>query len=235
MPDGEDRWRILDDLRQSVQFTAVNLVDPAETRQHGRFDVIFCRNVLIYFDDASRRLAAENLYRKPRAGRLHLPGPHRVHEPHLAAVRGAPLRRCDRLSAAAGRRAWLSAAGKRILVVDDASLVRRYYRDALERAGFEVDEALNGLEALEKLLASRSDLLIVDVNMPQMDGLTFLQALRRQALAAVVACRRWSSAPKPADRMRGGAGGRRQLLPRQAGRARRGWSSMSRSCADCRA
>ena len=41
---------------------------------------------------------------------------------------------------------------KRILVVDDASLVRRFYRDALERAGFEVDEALNGVEALEKLL-----------------------------------------------------------------------------------
>ena len=50
------------DLRESVQFTPVNLVDPAETRPHGTFDVIFCRNVLIYFDDASRRLAAENLY-----------------------------------------------------------------------------------------------------------------------------------------------------------------------------
>ncbi|HVI33865.1 protein-glutamate O-methyltransferase CheR [Phenylobacterium sp.] len=59
---GEDRWRIIDDLRGSVRFTAVNLVDPEETRPHGRFDVIFCRNVLIYFDEASRRLAAENLY-----------------------------------------------------------------------------------------------------------------------------------------------------------------------------
>jgi two-component system chemotaxis response regulator CheY len=70
----------------------------------------------------------------------------------------------------------------RILVVDDAGLVRMYYRDALERAGFEVDEALNGLEALEKLLAQPADLLIVDVNMPQMDGLTFLKVLRRQDL-----------------------------------------------------
>ena len=73
------------------------------------------------------------------------------------------------------------AASKRILIIDDASLVRRYYRDALERAGFEVDEALNGVEALEKLLAEPADLLIVDVNMPQMDGFTFLRALRRQA------------------------------------------------------
>ena len=59
---GDERWRILEDLRQSVRFTAVNLVEPEETRPHGRFDVIFCRNVLIYFDDASRRVAAENLY-----------------------------------------------------------------------------------------------------------------------------------------------------------------------------
>lgn len=74
------------------------------------------------------------------------------------------------------------AARKRVLVVDDASLVRMYYRDALERGGYEVDEALNGLEALEKLLIAPADLLIVDVNMPQMDGFTFLKVLRRQDL-----------------------------------------------------
>jgi chemotaxis protein methyltransferase CheR len=61
-PLPEEKWRILDDLRNSVQFSTVNIVEPNETRVHGRFDVIFCRNVLIYFDDASRRIAAENLY-----------------------------------------------------------------------------------------------------------------------------------------------------------------------------
>ncbi len=71
-------------------------------------------------------------------------------------------------------------AKRRVLVVDDASLVRLYYREALEAAGFEVDEALNGIEALEKLLIAPVDLLVVDVNMPQMDGLTFLRTLRRQ-------------------------------------------------------
>ncbi len=59
---GKDRWRIVDDVRQSVQFTQANLMDRQVTRSHGVFDVIFCRNVLIYFDDASRRVAAENLY-----------------------------------------------------------------------------------------------------------------------------------------------------------------------------
>lgn len=71
---------------------------------------------------------------------------------------------------------------KRVLVVEDASLVRLYYRQALEAAGFAVDEAMNGIEALERLLTASVDLLIVDVNMPQMDGLTFIRALRDKPL-----------------------------------------------------
>jgi two-component system, chemotaxis family, chemotaxis protein CheY len=71
---------------------------------------------------------------------------------------------------------------KRVLVIDDASLVRRYYRAALEGAGFEVAEALNGLEALEQVLSAHFDLLIVDVNMPQMDGLSFLKTVRGKSL-----------------------------------------------------
>jgi chemotaxis protein methyltransferase CheR len=57
-----ERWQIIDDLRQSVRFTPVNIVEPDSTRPHGKFDIVFCRNVLIYFDETSRRVAAENLY-----------------------------------------------------------------------------------------------------------------------------------------------------------------------------
>ena len=67
-PEGPDTWKILDDLRESVRFTRVNIVESRETRPNGRFDVIFCRNVLIYFDDVSRRLAAENLYENLEPG-----------------------------------------------------------------------------------------------------------------------------------------------------------------------
>ena len=59
---GADSWQIADELRQSISFTSANLVERTEMRAHGIFDIIFCRNVLIYFDDASRRVAAENLY-----------------------------------------------------------------------------------------------------------------------------------------------------------------------------
>ena len=58
----EEQWQIIPQLRDSVSFTTVNLLEPDQTRLHGQFDVIFCRNVLIYFDDASRRIAAENLF-----------------------------------------------------------------------------------------------------------------------------------------------------------------------------
>lgn len=78
------------------------------------------------------------------------------------------------------------AEPKTVLVIDDAGLVRLYYRTALEAAGFRVEEALNGLEALEKLAAVAADLLIVDVNMPQMDGMSFLKALRQSAPAIAV-------------------------------------------------
>jgi two-component system chemotaxis response regulator CheY len=74
----------------------------------------------------------------------------------------------------------MTAAPKKILVVDDAALVRVYYRSILKEAGFEVEQALNGLEALEALLAKAVDLLVVDINMPQMDGLTFLRTLREK-------------------------------------------------------
>lgn len=73
-------------------------------------------------------------------------------------------------------------ASKRILIVDDAALVRAYYRTALEQDGFLVEEALNGLEALEKLLLQPFDLAIVDINMPHMDGITFLRTLRSKEL-----------------------------------------------------
>ena len=71
---------------------------------------------------------------------------------------------------------------KRVLIVDDAALVRAYYRAALERHGYAIEEALNGLEGLERILLQPFDLVIVDINMPQMDGMTFLRALRSRDL-----------------------------------------------------
>jgi chemotaxis protein methyltransferase CheR len=61
-PAHRHRRQLIGDLRESVSFTQANLVDGQSLAAEGTFDVIFCRNVLIYFDDESRLVAARNLY-----------------------------------------------------------------------------------------------------------------------------------------------------------------------------
>lgn len=68
---------------------------------------------------------------------------------------------------------------KRVLVVDDALTVRMYHRQLMEAVGFGVEEATNGIEALEKGLADHFDLFVVDVNMPKMDGYRLVREMRR--------------------------------------------------------
>ncbi len=56
------QFQIEQDLRDAIEFTQVNLSNKADTRKYRQIDVIFCRNLLIYFDDASRRQAADVFY-----------------------------------------------------------------------------------------------------------------------------------------------------------------------------
>ena len=69
---------------------------------------------------------------------------------------------------------------KRILIIDDAATVRMYHRHILQGAGYSVEEAVNGIEALEKALKNPYDLYLVDINMPKLDGYGFLRELRLQ-------------------------------------------------------
>ena len=66
----------------------------------------------------------------------------------------------------------------RILVVDDSQTVRMYHRQILESAEYIVDEAANGMEALEKSQLNEYDLYVVDINMPVLDGYSFVKRLR---------------------------------------------------------
>jgi len=68
---------------------------------------------------------------------------------------------------------------KRVLIVDDAATVRMYHKQLMEQAGYQVDEAENGVEALEKALTNKPDLALVDVNMPKMDGYRLLEEMRK--------------------------------------------------------
>jgi chemotaxis protein methyltransferase CheR len=59
---GADGFRLIDAVRQSVRFTQVNASDVEAMRGYAHLDLIFCRNMLIYFDDRSRLQAAESFY-----------------------------------------------------------------------------------------------------------------------------------------------------------------------------
>lgn len=67
---------------------------------------------------------------------------------------------------------------KKILIVDDSLTVRLYHRQILSKCGYEIDEAENGMEALEKAQFKNYDLYIVDINMPVLDGYSFVKRLR---------------------------------------------------------
>jgi two-component system, chemotaxis family, chemotaxis protein CheY len=71
--------------------------------------------------------------------------------------------------------------GKTILIVDDSASVRQVVGIALKGAGYEVIEGVDGADALTKLNGQKIHLIISDVNMPNMDGITFVKEAKKLA------------------------------------------------------
>ncbi len=70
---------------------------------------------------------------------------------------------------------------KRIMTVDDSASMRQMVGFTLKQHGYEVVEAVNGREALEQLSAGGVDMLITDINMPEMDGISLVRKVRENA------------------------------------------------------
>jgi two-component system chemotaxis response regulator CheY len=68
--------------------------------------------------------------------------------------------------------------GKTIMIVDDSASLRQVVGIALKGAGYEVLEGRDGADALSKLSGQKIHLIISDVNMPNMDGISFVKALK---------------------------------------------------------
>ena len=68
---------------------------------------------------------------------------------------------------------------KTIMIVDDSASIRKVVRLTLEGQGFDVIDASDGVEALKKLNGVKIHLLITDVNMPNMDGITLVQEAKK--------------------------------------------------------
>ena len=90
-----------------------------------------------------------------------------------------------------------------ILVVDDALTVRELQRSILERHGFEVRLAGDGIEALALLAERPADLVLTDVEMPRMDGFALTEAIRAQPTLANVPIVVLTSRADEEDRQRG--------------------------------
>jgi chemotaxis protein methyltransferase CheR len=62
--EADASWRVKDEVRNRVQFGRLNLYDEARVSLLGHLDIVFCRNVIIYFDDLSKRVVVNNFYNR---------------------------------------------------------------------------------------------------------------------------------------------------------------------------
>ncbi len=80
----------------------------------------------------------------------------------------------------------MTEAGLRILVVDDEIAIRRFLRVALNGQGFVVSEAATGQQALQALVVERPDLLILDLGLPDLDGVEVTRRLREWSQVPII-------------------------------------------------
>jgi two-component system chemotaxis sensor kinase CheA len=142
--------------------------------------------------------------------------------PHLPAVAGASvepdgsilvvldppglIQRASQASRASGRKTPVEGSPTSrhsILVVDDALTIRELQRSILERAGFDVRVATDGNHALSHLAEAPSDLVLTDIEMPNMDGFELTEAIRAHPTLANIPVLILSSRSSDADRQRG--------------------------------
>lgn len=77
----------------------------------------------------------------------------------------------------------------KVLIVDDAAFMRMMLKDILTKNGFEIEEAENGLVAVEKYKSLTPDLVTMDITMPEMDGLAALKEIKKvNGGAKVIMC-----------------------------------------------
>jgi DNA-binding response OmpR family regulator len=105
--------------------------------------------------------------------------------------------------------------GARILIVDDDAEIRLLLNELLSRAGFQVDEAVDGRSALRQLFETPPALVILDVTMPEMDGYQTLERIRDLSDVPVIML---TARTQELERVRGLASGADDYVPKPFGR-----------------
>jgi two-component system KDP operon response regulator KdpE len=80
----------------------------------------------------------------------------------------------------------MTEAGQRVLVVDDENSIRRYLRAALSAQGFVIFEAASGQEAVNAVVANRPDIIILDLGLPDFDGIEVTRRLREWSQTPII-------------------------------------------------
>ncbi len=94
-----------------------------------------------------------------------------------------------------------------VLVVDDSITIRQMVSFTLTQAGFGVIEAADGQEALERLERARVDLVVTDLNMPRLDGISFIRGLRARPASKYTPVLMLTTESQESKRLEGRAAG----------------------------
>ncbi len=169
-------YAVNDSVKGYVKFKFMNLNDAQSYRKLGRMDILFCRNVLIYFDEDMKKKVANHFHDVLKPGGYLFLG----HSEYLySGVEGV---KADR---SAGNHCISERCGvRKVLVVDDSICTRKLLSLMLKCSDYVTFEAEDGLDALEKLSTLKVDLVIVERDIPNMDGLAFVRSVRKQLLSS---------------------------------------------------
>jgi CheY-like chemotaxis protein len=117
----------------------------------------------------------------------HTPGRPSPAPPPAAPPAAAPEHfgaSFELLEELAGGRAGPSGPARKVLLVDDEDSLRKVLKDLLERDGYEVSEARDGLQALDQVDRVGPDIIVLDLNLPALDGYGVLSQLRSRPATA---------------------------------------------------
>lgn len=94
----------------------------------------------------------------------------------------------------------------KVLLVDDAMFMRNMLKQVVKQDGLEIIEAANGIEAVEKYLEHKPDLVFMDITMPDMDGITAVKEIKKiNQSAKIVMCSAMGQQAMVIDAMQAGA------------------------------
>lgn len=196
--------KVKDTLKKKVQFKPGNLLKASEAASGMKFDVVFCRNVFIYFEQHQIESICGEIIKHMHPHAMFFsgisesltgykiefssigPSAYRLKEFENKKV--ADVKANISASVASGARSVatpmtthssMTSAPEviRVMCVDDSPSIHTLLKKILSKEeGFEiVANAMNGVEAMEKLKTVKVDVITLDIHMPEMDGVTYLQ------------------------------------------------------------